>query len=989
MADYQLTKEFLARVFPWGVDGTGYLNLHWTSANFKGQAGRACASLDEAINTLQWLATLADVRDVYFCTSAQGDYDHAKTKKPTSRVALRASSNAIRFRAICVDLDAKGADDNSYNDLTDAVTALGKFVVTAGLPKPNVLVKSGGGLHVYWLAAEDMDFPTWSRLAHAMAEATRQHGLRCDTQCTVDSVRILRVPGTFNRKLETPRPVEALRPMRDPYALETLENALAPYFGTVTLPPSRSIGLGPAASALSTINAELTAGIDNRSVPPLTKPQVVEVMKGCAFLRGTFATKGRDHQNPLWHQSVLMSAFMVDGRKLAHAFSSGHKNYTIEETDREFDRVERDITDRGLGWPSCRAIAGAGCGDCAACPHFPKGKSPLHLALALPPPPPPGQPPVTPPGSGGTPTPAMPPNWDLPAGYSRNADGYVFAQLTAQDGSTFDKAVALQPLFDPWLQGNPRQLHFTTREKDGEHEVTAPVGELYSLEGLKLLSDQGVQHMPRDAGLLRDFLVAWISHLQDQKNKVNTSGAFGWEEDGKGGMAGFAYGGVLHKTDGSTALHIVSDATIDQLYRPTGDGQIWKDACEKLVTSQGTPTLEIIVAAAFAAPLVNITGYPGLVLSGFSQASGIGKTTASAVGQAVWASPLRTQTALDDTANSIFNKMGLLRSLPLYWDENRGAGADARKFLQILFQVTQGKERSRLKRNATQQVARTWKTLVVSTSNDPLADQIDRSALTTEAGAVRLFELEMMRRSGQGPVTEVSDSERMKARLDTNYGHAGAAYAAFLGQNYQQIYDDVGAKSREIASRVSMRDHERLWIATIVCILKGAEYANRIGLTNFHVDQIEKLMLSRLIELRADLNANTSRLDDPNTLVALLTRFMAEQQRHTIYTDDVRQRGGVAGGVVRNLRPQQPVDGVHVHIARDPELMRVSADALNEWLGHRQISHRLFSKALEQHLGMLRAKTHLAGGTPFATGRATVYELPMNPHLMTLLEGFE
>src|SRR5581483_4777817 len=38
-----------------------------------------------------------------------------------------------------------------------------------------------------------------------------------------------------------------------------------------------------------------------------------------------------------------------------------------------------DRADRGIGYPSCAAIAGAGCKHCQTCPHFPKGKSPLNI----------------------------------------------------------------------------------------------------------------------------------------------------------------------------------------------------------------------------------------------------------------------------------------------------------------------------------------------------------------------------------------------------------------------------------------------------------------------------------------------------------------------------------------------------------------------------------------------------------------------------------
>jgi hypothetical protein len=73
------------------------------------------------------------------------------------------------------------------------------------MPRPNLVVHSGGGLHVYWVLARALTPADWQPLAFALAEATKQHGLKCDTQCTVDRARVLRIPGTLNTKYDPPR----------------------------------------------------------------------------------------------------------------------------------------------------------------------------------------------------------------------------------------------------------------------------------------------------------------------------------------------------------------------------------------------------------------------------------------------------------------------------------------------------------------------------------------------------------------------------------------------------------------------------------------------------------------------------------------------------------------------------------------------------------------------------------------------------------------
>ena len=53
-------------------------------------------------------------------------------------------------------------------------------------------------------------------MAFALAAETKQHGLKCDTQCMIDTVRVLRIPHTFNCKSDPPLGGVNWRPGRDP-----------------------------------------------------------------------------------------------------------------------------------------------------------------------------------------------------------------------------------------------------------------------------------------------------------------------------------------------------------------------------------------------------------------------------------------------------------------------------------------------------------------------------------------------------------------------------------------------------------------------------------------------------------------------------------------------------------------------------------------------------------------------------------------------------
>src|SRR5207245_3180282 len=116
---------------------------------------------------------------------------------------------------------------------------------------------------------------------------------------------------------------------------------------------------------------------------PLDPTKIFEE-SGCGFLRKAVATGGYDYTEPMWNLTTYCATFFTNGRALAHAMGEKHPGYTQESTDAKFDQKVKAREREGLGWPSCKTIQENGCTDCAACPHFAKGKSPLHLALPTP-----------------------------------------------------------------------------------------------------------------------------------------------------------------------------------------------------------------------------------------------------------------------------------------------------------------------------------------------------------------------------------------------------------------------------------------------------------------------------------------------------------------------------------------------------------------------------------------------------------------------------
>jgi hypothetical protein len=204
-------REFLSRVLPWPNrdEAPGYGNIHWTFTPDDGGdprwAGKAFRNAAEATSFVEWLKTKPSTRDIYFCLSQQSECKPGK--RPGSFVAVRKGGNALLLKSLWLDIDVK-APPNGYASPAEAVRALTVFRNAVGLPRPSALIKSGGGLHVYWINKGPLTLDQWRPLADALKNAAEKHGLRCDACCTVDPARILRVPGTWNCKTEPRRPVQ-------------------------------------------------------------------------------------------------------------------------------------------------------------------------------------------------------------------------------------------------------------------------------------------------------------------------------------------------------------------------------------------------------------------------------------------------------------------------------------------------------------------------------------------------------------------------------------------------------------------------------------------------------------------------------------------------------------------------------------------------------------------------------------------------------------
>jgi len=982
---FENAATYLARVLPWPQQGDGpaFVDVIWSFKSEKfdkpGWSGRAVTTVEDAVKAITFASKSADTRDIYVCQSSQREAQERTSAKGFKYLQpVRSQEGAVALKALFLDIDADkvakpGEEVKGYPTMAEAVTALGNFIKAVGLPKPSIMVGSGGGLHVYWCMMRALTPEEWYPLACALIEATKRHGLKLDEAVTTDAARILRVPDTFNMKKDPKRAVKIVgTPVDFDYTVERIARSLEPYKVDVTFLAERSgapkfevatPGVAPRAPIKGV--SDLAAGVET-AMPQAEVRACLDAIPNTKTdwnywntvgMRVYAATDGADYGLAEWQAWSDKNATAGTDSCTARWETLHFSPPTRTGAGALINEV-RNLT----GDPTWQARGNAPVAPplstfSGAFPHQVGGASaaPTPVISAVPGP--------------------VALSADLPFGYSRNASGIVSLLGVNEDGTPSFMPVSDYPLTDPWLQKDPWLLHFNTiTERGRTQQIAIPLESVASNEMRKLFQSQGLM-LKMKAQLATEFFLAWIKKLQESRDTVSSS-PFGWNTKG-GKVEGFVYGGSLFTPTGAQAAANPDPVTARQ-YAPTGDLQPWMDACD-LVTLQGRPDLAAIVASSFAAPLVRFTGQAGLLMSTYSQESGIGKSTALKIAQAVWGDPVKAVQALSDTSNSVINKIGEIRSLPLYWDELKTED-DTKRFVEMAFRLSLGKEKARMTQAIKQRDPGTWQTILVSASNDSLLDYIVGHTSTTTAGLFRVFEFEV--KPGVVHQIDPSDAQRTVSQLHDNFGMAGLEYAKFLGANTARVDKEVGAFAKALGAEVKTTPDERFWVSLVTCVCMGARYANELGLSDFDEAALKEFMLATLTKMRSQRESQPVDMRKEVNVTNMLAQFLnAMQARHTIYTNRIHITAGKpVAGAVKITRPTDKLDGVYVHVGEQDKLLRISSTYLSSWLKEKGLSRHIFRDALEKELDAKRVRGRIASGTQYAGMTEHLLELDLAGH---------
>jgi len=754
----------------------------------------------------------------------------------------RTKNSVLVTKFVAFDVDC--GPEKPFADWKKGLKALSVLIATLDLPQPMV-VRSGNGLHVYWVLKEELEPDRWERLAYALKEAGKANGFDCDAGLTGNSSLVLRPTETHN--LRGGRKVEVIisAPLTDE---QTMLNKLAQYVSVNTVaPPQTTQALSPLAQSMAVL-------VD-------FPPSVSKVLENKCLQIAWAINNPKKVPEPMWYSLMGVAAFCELPETTAKEWSQGHPDYNEATTLKKLKQWRDNTT----GPATCKKFQDDRPSGCDKCRFKNKITSPNVLgvqhetveiyagapdeeAARLPPP---------------------GPYHQTPVGIKAIVDG---------------TDVSVCPFFlYPVSYGRDEALKYeTVRYKWNRQHVgwsDLVMRQAYLADGNRefatCIADQGIvldnsYETERFQGMLR----AYMNELRKTKTMTNLYATMGWKEN----FTQFVMGDTLHrrKEDGTVVRENIAMSSgmsrqTSELYRSKGSQEAWSQATKMLETM---PWHMFALGVSLSSPLYAFTGLDGITVTLFGKSGG-GKTLIQLWQQSVWGNPKKLHFASKFTQNTLFSRLGLYNNLPMTIDEV--TLMDDKIVGDFLYQVTQGKDKARLDRNSQEVEARTWATSVTVSTNRSFASKITASGLETDAQLARLLEVPVPKHS----LFEKDSASGRKIYhfIHANYGWIGPALIDILLEMGEEkvrkmITDDIAS----FASRygVAFSGTERYWEVGIILPDIMSRIALAHDLIRYDYTIATRWMLVNIGVLRQNV------VDTRRTSFEILDEYMAEIARDVL-----------------------------------------------------------------------------------------------------------
>jgi hypothetical protein len=803
------TLEFLERVLP--------------------ETGAYCAfgAMDGGRKAQQFAPTLADLLTIIQRLDAQGfnAYQAMATFRPVEgetdpkKMWKREQVQVEYLKSFYLDLDCKDPEKD-YLNWREALVALGNFVTETGLPKPMV-VRSGVGLHVYWVLNQAVTRDEWQPAANALKAACLAKGLKIDRSVPGDAARILRPVGTMHTK--TGRTVQLVMDA-PPVALADFVSALEA-LGHVAAPAAPA----PKYNLINSI---------------LTKPEFPPAVSGVVEVKCQQLSWGVNNQDkvlePFWYSMMGVAAHCVDPEQTAIRWSDKHPAFNQQQTLDKLDQWKRQTT----GPATCKRFQNENPKGCDGCRYKDKISSPVQIGVQF----------AEAAPAADIPDPGI--QIAVPKPFKRTVAGMV---VTVDDTDLEICPFEIYPI----SYGHDENLGYEIARfkwkrphvgwKDLVFRQALLVDGAYK-DFAGAIADQGiVLYNKKRTETFQLMLRSYMEELRKLQSVTNHHGSMGWKED----FTQFLVGDVIYKrlddgtvTEENVGLSTSTSKQAERTYGMQGDFKQWR-SLSKLLDNPAFPAHALAVGVSLSTVFYAFTGLKGLTLSLYGE-TGTGKTLAQKWMQSVWGNPEELHFAAKYTTNSLFHRLATHCHLPMTVDEaTMMADKDVGDFI---YWVSQGRDKARLTKTISERDPRGWATVVTLSTNKSISSKIMAAGMESDAQMVRLLELNV-------PPTDVfsdnSAAGTMIFRAITeNYGFAGREFVRkLLELGPAKVKELVQAAPAALAKDfgVQFTGQERYWEQLLALAYLAGSLAKTWGIVKYSIAPAISWALEQVKGVRATI----------------------------------------------------------------------------------------------------------------------------------------
>ena len=732
----------------------------------------------------------------------------------------RTQQNVEFAKSFFLDIDVGIDKKNAYPTTEEALESLRAFVKSTGLPKPNI-IKSGRGLHVYWVFDREIPKEEWQPYADGFKQLCEDSGLIIDPAVPADSARILRVPYTFHVK-DAANPIEAV-PLLESEAtsfhlLKTLINPIQ----------NDMWANRPSYAKVDETTRALMGNFEHSFKNILVKSVQGN---GCAQLAYIYENQ-ESLPEPLWRAGLSIAAHCSDKDKAIHVISKDHPEYSAEATEAKANGTKGPYT--------CDTFKKLNAEGCANCEH--RVSSPIMLDSTI----------VKSeettithedPDTGETVETPIP---EIPFPYFRGRHGGIYKTVKATDED--EEAIPLlvcsrdfyvvRRIKDPEF-GESALLRLI-RPKDGVSEFLVPLKDIMSRDKFRdYIGREGIPALDKQISELMAYVTKCIEHLQNTSAAAIGKTQMGWQNGHRSFVIGdkevFADRVDYSPPSSPIIAHVPR-------FKTAGNFHDWREIVNYYATEEFVQRAYVFFHGFGNVFMKDMPNTKGFLVCSYGEGSGTGKTTTLEAIASIFGDPTKLLMSPRSTSNSIINRLGTWQSVPVLIDEITELPVEGKASLVYAATIGQGAERLEAGRNVERENNVTWQNCVITSSNKALDEEI----LSFRANPDGILNRMMCLAAYEDVNTDPAKARHHFDRLYKNFGHAFEPFLQYVIANKPECDKLLEQVRLRLEAEAELTSRERFWANDAAATITGGIISNKLNLHNIPIEPVFKYAVEQI-----------------------------------------------------------------------------------------------------------------------------------------------